>query len=475
MSQQTFGDPDKASGSQCFDPLARSGKLLSLLLALAISACAHPVWKPRAPTPTEEGAQARAGENRSASEGLSPVAADARRTGTEATQPPATGSSGGEQLPVAPAEARQAGTLATEPPAATGSGSEEPLVAAAGAREAGTVAAEPPASAGSRSEELSAAAADQQSTAAVAAEPSANVRSENQELSPAAGNAGLEASAAAQQPSLAAEASGAAGAAASEWSVPADARAHREPRSLTDKPSNAAQGSDSAQSPASGAAQSSVGQAGESSGQLSGTDAAAVPETIGQQEGGLGGIAGASAEQPGNAATSTGAKDATATADNRIASIDVPTGQVKIDEEYRPQTLGGTLPLVLGVNEDGRFDFDQYALRAEVKRILDQLAEKLNTAEYDRLDIVGYTDRIGTADYNQRLSELRAFAVAQYLLAKGVPENKIHYQGEGDKNPLTRPGECTGLARTPLIACLQKDRRVEIEASIHRKHATIIQ
>lgn len=161
--------------------------------------------------------------------------------------------------------------------------------------------------------------------------------------------------------------------------------------------------------------------------------------------------------------------------DSRVASIDVPSGNVKIDEDFRPQTLGGMLPLVLGVNEEGRFDFDKYALRDEVKVILDDLAAKLKTAEYDRLDIVGYTDRIGTVDYNKRLSELRAYSVAQYLVEQGVPDNKIHYEGRGEKDSLTQGSECTGLARAELITCLQKDRRVEIEASIRRKHATVLQ
>jgi OOP family OmpA-OmpF porin len=200
--------------------------------------------------------------------------------------------------------------------------------------------------------------------------------------------------------------------------------------------------------------------------------------------GGPGGKTGAPAgrRSPRNASgsgdDSTGTGGAAAAGvegDSRIAAIDVPGGRVKVDEEYRPQTLGGVLPLVLGVNEEGRFDFDQYSLRPEVKRILDELAEKLKTAEYDRLDIVGYTDRIGTNDYNRRLSELRAYAVAQYLMSKGVPENKIRYEGRGDKDPLTPAGHCRGLAREELITCLQNDRRVEIEASIHRKHATVIQ
>jgi OOP family OmpA-OmpF porin len=161
--------------------------------------------------------------------------------------------------------------------------------------------------------------------------------------------------------------------------------------------------------------------------------------------------------------------------DTQIAAIEVPNGRAEVNEEYQPLTLGGALPVVLGVNEEGRFDFDQYALRDEVKAILDGLAGTLKTAEYDRLEIFGYADRIGAVDYNRRLSELRAYAVAQYLIHRGVPEYKIRYEGRGDKNPITQADECQGLAREDLITCLQKDRRVEIEASIHRKHATVVQ
>jgi len=206
------------------------------------------------------------------------------------------------------------------------------------------------------------------------------------------------------------------------------------------------------------------------------TDSSTAPgAALSAESAEAGGAAGTSGGADGSRASGVAGEDRAGNSDSRIASIDVPSGNVKVDEDYRPQTLGGLLPLVIGVNEEGRFDFDQYALRDEVKRALDQLAVELKTAEYDRLDIVGYTDRIGTTDHNKRLSELRAWSVAQYLMAQGVPENKIRYEGRGEKNPITRPDECTGLAREQLIVCLQKDRRVEIEASIHRKHATVLQ
>ena len=205
----------------------------------------------------------------------------------------------------------------------------------------------------------------------------------------------------------------------------------------------------------------------EGSSAAAGGAGAQVPGAVGGAPESRGGIGGGVAGLEGS--------EGAGASGERLAAVDVPSSKVNVDEEYRPQTLGGMLPLVLGVNEDGRFDFDQYVLRDEVKTVLDQLAVKLTSADYDRLDIIGYTDHIGTPEYNQRLSELRAWSVAQYLLSKGVPENKIHYEGRGEKNPVTRPDECTGLARDDLIACLQKDRRVEIEASIRRKHATVTQ
>ena len=175
----------------------------------------------------------------------------------------------------------------------------------------------------------------------------------------------------------------------------------------------------------------------------------------------------------GESADMNGADDEDS--DSQVAAVEVTKGNVQVNDDYQPLTLGGALPVVLGVNEEGRFDFDEYALRPDVRAVLDSLSETLKTAEYDRLDILGYTDRIGAADYNRRLSELRAYAVAQYLIRRGVPEYKIRYEGRGDADPVTRAGECQGLARDELIPCLQKDRRVEIEASIHRKRATVVQ
>jgi outer membrane protein OmpA-like peptidoglycan-associated protein len=156
-----------------------------------------------------------------------------------------------------------------------------------------------------------------------------------------------------------------------------------------------------------------------------------------------------------------------------VGMIDAPGNRALVDEDVTPQTLGGLLPLTVGVDEEGHFDFDRAVLRPEVRDVLDELAQRLEGAQYDRLDIVGYTDRIGSDEYNQNLSERRAWAVARYLIDKGVPLAKMKVEGRGERNAMTVVTECAELDREAQIACMEKDRRVEIEASIRRSHVKV--
>ena len=76
---------------------------------------------------------------------------------------------------------------------------------------------------------------------------------------------------------------------------------------------------------------------------------------------------------------------------------------------------------------------------------------------------VGHTDRLGGDAYNQKLSEKRAAAVKEYLVAKGIEANRVYTEGKGEKQPVTGD-KCKGNAKTAaLISCLQPDRRVDIE------------
>lgn len=115
------------------------------------------------------------------------------------------------------------------------------------------------------------------------------------------------------------------------------------------------------------------------------------------------------------------------------------------------------------LSADTLFHFDKASLRPEGRQELDALTEKLKTVNVDSIIDIGYTDRFGSVAYNLKLSVRRAESVRDYLVSKGVPANLIYVEGKGKSNPITKPGECKGPATKRVIACLQPDRRVEVE------------
>lgn len=111
------------------------------------------------------------------------------------------------------------------------------------------------------------------------------------------------------------------------------------------------------------------------------------------------------------------------------------------------------------------FTFDKSDLRPEGRAALDNFAKELAGTQFDTITVEGHTDRLGSEAYNQKLSTQRAAAVKAYLVASGkVDAAKISAVGKGESTPHTKPGDCKGnAANAKLIACLQPDRRVEIE------------
>lgn len=130
-----------------------------------------------------------------------------------------------------------------------------------------------------------------------------------------------------------------------------------------------------------------------------------------------------------------------------------------------PAAAPDTSPDKITFSADALFDFDSAKLKPEGKQSLDNLMAKLGKVKYDVIVAVGYTDRIGSEDYNKRLSVRRANSVKSYLVAnKGVDASNVFVDGKGEANPVTGT-TCVGkgMSTKKLIACLQPDRRVEIE------------
>lgn len=121
-------------------------------------------------------------------------------------------------------------------------------------------------------------------------------------------------------------------------------------------------------------------------------------------------------------------------------------------------------PETITLDAKALFGFDKATLRPEARAKLDELARRITqqTKVHD-ISITGHADRIGSTDYNQRLSEERAQAVADYLQSStDLRESKFQVRGVGESEPVVACEEQQGDA---LIDCLQPNRRVVIEVS----------
>ena len=99
------------------------------------------------------------------------------------------------------------------------------------------------------------------------------------------------------------------------------------------------------------------------------------------------------------------------------------------------------------------FDYDSDNIKASTARNLDEMAQTLTKYADTKIMIDGYTDATGTEDYNQKLSERRAAAVAKYLRKGNVDRSRVDTKGFGEANP---------VADNTSEAGREKNRRVEI-------------
>jgi OOP family OmpA-OmpF porin len=110
----------------------------------------------------------------------------------------------------------------------------------------------------------------------------------------------------------------------------------------------------------------------------------------------------------------------------------------------------------INISEKAGFDFDQAVLRAEDKQRLDAATAQLKTLPEDAtIQVTGYTDSVGTEEYNRDLSMRRAQAAQDYLVSNGVDQKRIVLSGMGESNPIASNDTAEGRAM---------NRRVEVIA-----------
>ena len=100
-----------------------------------------------------------------------------------------------------------------------------------------------------------------------------------------------------------------------------------------------------------------------------------------------------------------------------------------------------------------RFDFDRADLSPKNRELLSRIAGILLISKGYGLSVFGYTDDVGSAEYNQQLSVRRANAVKDYLVQAGIDPGIVNVKGYGKTSPLIENTTDEGRS---------KNRRVEI-------------
>lgn len=135
--------------------------------------------------------------------------------------------------------------------------------------------------------------------------------------------------------------------------------------------------------------------------------------------------------------------------DRQAAELERQLENARVERVSDPAT--GAEGIAIRFDNALLFDLNRATLRPQVQADLRDLARSLqNYPDHDAV-IVGHASTDGPADHNQRLSEQRAQAVYQFLVAQGVPSRRLMAYGRGENEPL--PG---------IPGTSPENRRVEI-------------
>lgn len=109
--------------------------------------------------------------------------------------------------------------------------------------------------------------------------------------------------------------------------------------------------------------------------------------------------------------------------------------------------------IVLNMPSNVTFGVDQSDVRAEFTEVLNSVALVLNEYKKTYVDVLGHTDSSGSEEYNLNLSVRRAQSVSNYLLTRGVIQERFVVRGLGESLPIASNTTAEGRAL---------NRRVEI-------------
>ena len=100
---------------------------------------------------------------------------------------------------------------------------------------------------------------------------------------------------------------------------------------------------------------------------------------------------------------------------------------------------------------DVLFDTGKYTLKPSTQISLAKVAGILQSYPGLKVQVEGYTDSVGSDDYNQKLSENRAAAVKDFLASQGVSQNSMTSAGFGKNDPVADNSSSSGRAQNRRV------------------------
>ncbi len=112
---------------------------------------------------------------------------------------------------------------------------------------------------------------------------------------------------------------------------------------------------------------------------------------------------------------------------------------------------------------DVLFDFNKYTLKPEAREKLAKVSGILLAYPDLKLQVEGYTDNIGSVEYNQKLSQERADAVRDYLISQGVQSQNITSTGYGESNPIADNSTNAGRAQNRRVQLVVSGNAIGVQ------------
>jgi outer membrane protein OmpA-like peptidoglycan-associated protein len=157
------------------------------------------------------------------------------------------------------------------------------------------------------------------------------------------------------------------------------------------------------------------------------------------------------------------------------AAAEQATQQAAQQTEQMRERLRQQLNQVLQTTETARglvmnmsdvlFDFNKYTLKPEAREKLAKVSGILLAYPGLKVQVEGYTDNIGSDEYNQKLSEERADGVRDYLVSQSVKDDNVTAAGYGKSNPVADNSSNAGRAQNRRVQLVVSGDAIGVQES----------